>query len=139
MGYDTDAATGNQTQKRLEAMFPGVEIEIRTTDFLDAVEAGTAGSYDCVIANPPYVRAQIMGSSRAQEIAKKLSLSGRVDIYYAFLLYIWGIPSSSIPQCCHALLFSLPGRHLTGIPLRLLLSIWKKTRIPPQKRELFST
>ncbi len=87
VGYETDEDIGKETQKKLETMFPEIEIEIRIADFLDAVEDGIAGKYDCVIANPPYIRTQIMGSSRAQEIAKKLSLSGRVDIYYAFLLY----------------------------------------------------
>ncbi len=87
VGYETDEIVGKETQKKLERMFPQAEIEIRMSDFLDAVENGTAGKYDCVIANPPYIRTQIMGSSRAQEIARKLSLSGRIDIYYAFLLY----------------------------------------------------
>ena len=87
VGYETDKIVGKETQKKLEIMFPQVEIEIRTSNFLDAVEDGTAGKYDCVIANPPYIRTQILGSSRSQEIAQKLSLSGRVDIYYAFLLY----------------------------------------------------
>lgn len=87
VGYETDELVGKETQKKLESMFPQVEIEIRISDFLVAVEDGSAGEYDCVIANPPYIRTQIMGSSRAQEIAQKLSLSGRVDIYYAFLLY----------------------------------------------------
>lgn len=87
VGYETDEGVGKETQKKLKTMFPQVEIEIRTSDFLDAVEVGTAGKYDCVIANPPYIRTQIMGSFRAQKIAQKLSLSGRVDIYYAFLLY----------------------------------------------------
>lgn len=87
VGYETDKIVGKETQKKLEIMFPQVEIEIRTSNFLDAVEDGTAGKYDCVIANPPYIRTQILGCSRSQEIAQKLSLSGRVDIYYAFLLY----------------------------------------------------
>lgn len=87
VGYETDELIGQETQKNLEKMFPEIEIEIRIADFLDAVEEGITGKYDCIIANPPYIRTQIMGSSRAQEIAKKLSLSGRVDIYYAFLLY----------------------------------------------------
>lgn len=87
VGYETDEIVGKETQKKLEILFPQVEIEIRTSNFLDAVEDGTAGKYDCVIANPPYIRTQILGSARSQEIAQKLSLSGRVDIYYAFLLY----------------------------------------------------
>ena len=86
IGYETDATVGKETEDKLRKMFPQVEVEIRITDFLDAVENEMTGQYDYVIANPPYIRTQIMGSSRAQTIAKKLSLSGRVDIYYAFLL-----------------------------------------------------
>lgn len=87
VGYETDGVVAKQTQERLTSMFPNVEIEIRVTDFLEAIESGNVGKYDFVIANPPYIRTQIMGSNRAQEIAEKMSLFGRVDIYYAFLLY----------------------------------------------------
>ncbi|MBT9450699.1 N-6 DNA methylase [Akkermansia glycaniphila] len=87
IGYETDRSIGKLTQKKLETLFPGIKIEIRITDFLEAVENGIADKYDFVIANPPYIRTQIMGSTRAQEIAQKLSLTGRIDIYYAFLLY----------------------------------------------------
>lgn len=87
VGYETDETAANKTQKKLNALFPDAIIDIRTADFLEAVECGTAGQYDFVIANPPYIRTQIMGKDRAQQIAEKLSLSGRVDIYYAFLLY----------------------------------------------------
>ncbi len=41
---------------------------------------------DGIIANPPYVRTQVMGSTFAQEIAKQFDLSGRVDLYFAFLI-----------------------------------------------------
>ncbi|MEI7491325.1 MAG: N-6 DNA methylase [Bacteroidota bacterium] len=39
-----------------------------------------------VIANPPYVRTQILGTEKAQLIAKKFNLKGRVDLYYPFLI-----------------------------------------------------
>ncbi len=87
VGYETDKKVCEETQEKLRSMFPDVEIKIRNEDFLDAVEAHSAGVYDFVIANPPYVRTQIMGSDKAQDIAEKLSLSGRIDIYYAFLVY----------------------------------------------------
>lgn len=87
VGYETDEMVALKTQEYLQNQYPEVTIEIRTGDFLEAVEGGTAGKYDLVIANPPYIRTQIMGSERAQEIAEKLKLAGRVDIYYAFLLY----------------------------------------------------
>jgi len=41
---------------------------------------------DIVIANPPYVRTQILGSEKAQKLAKKFNLKGRVDLYYPFLI-----------------------------------------------------
>ena len=69
------------------SMFPDVELSIRNEDFLKAVEEQTTGLYDYVIANPPYVRTQIMGSEKAQKMSSKLKLSGRIDIYYAFIIY----------------------------------------------------
>lgn len=42
--------------------------------------------FDIVIANPPYVRTQILGTEQAQELAKKFNLKGRVDLYYPFLM-----------------------------------------------------
>ena len=42
--------------------------------------------FDIVIANPPYVRTQILGAKRANELAHAYGLSGRVDLYQVFLL-----------------------------------------------------
>jgi adenine-specific DNA-methyltransferase len=41
---------------------------------------------DIVIANPPYVRTQILGTEHAQLLAQKFDLKGRVDLYYPFLI-----------------------------------------------------
>lgn len=41
---------------------------------------------DVIIANPPYVRTQVLGSERAQELAARFQLRGRVDLYHAFLI-----------------------------------------------------
>ena len=87
VGYETDENVCQETYMRIKKLFPDVIIDIRNEDFLEAVENRTAGTYDFVIANPPYVRTQIMGSDKAQIIAEKLSLTGRIDIYYAFLVY----------------------------------------------------
>jgi adenine-specific DNA-methyltransferase len=43
-------------------------------------------AYDLVIANPPYVRTQHLGAERAQMIAEKFELKGRVDLYYPFVM-----------------------------------------------------
>lgn len=87
IGYETDESVAIKTQENLKKKYPNVIIEIRNEDFLGAVENGRVEKYDLVIANPPYIRTQIMGSEKTQIIAKKLKLTGRVDIYYAFLIY----------------------------------------------------
>jgi len=40
--------------------------------------------FDAVIANPPYVRTQVLGAAKAQQLAKRFALSGRVDLYQVF-------------------------------------------------------
>ncbi len=41
---------------------------------------------DVIIANPPYVRTQHLGAEKAQKLAKKYNLKGRVDLYYPFMM-----------------------------------------------------
>ncbi|MEQ6119934.1 N-6 DNA methylase [Reichenbachiella sp. MALMAid0571] len=41
---------------------------------------------DIVIANPPYVRTQVLGTDKSQLLSKKYGLKGRVDLYYPFLI-----------------------------------------------------
>ncbi len=56
-------------------------------DFSSTEKTNSVNNYaDVVIANPPYVRTQILGSEKAQELAKKFNLKGRVDLYYPFLI-----------------------------------------------------
>ena len=87
VGYETDEEVGKNTQARLETLYPSITVEIRIGDFLSSAEEGKIEKFDYVIANPPYIRTQILGSNKAHEIAEKLTLAGRVDIYYAFLVY----------------------------------------------------
>lgn len=83
-GFETDSTTAASTMAELQHIFPEDTINIIHNDFL-TVEP--IDKYDFIIANPPYIRTQILGSEKAQELAKRYALSGRVDIYYAFLLY----------------------------------------------------
>lgn len=55
-------------------------------NFLGVKENGVNESSDIVIANPPYVRTQILGTEQAQLLAQKFDLKGRVDLYYPFLI-----------------------------------------------------
>lgn len=92
-GYETDAAALAEATARLRAGFPGAALNLSHGSFLDPVaddfaggQFGKAEPYDLIIANPPYVRTQVMGADRAQELSVKFGLSGRVDLYHAFLV-----------------------------------------------------
>lgn len=43
-------------------------------------------TFDLIIANPPYVRTQVLGAEQAQQLAVRYGLTGRVDLYHAFLV-----------------------------------------------------
>jgi adenine-specific DNA-methyltransferase len=60
-------------------------------DFLDinpladsSAQRLPADSFDAIISNPPYVRTQVLGAGKAQELAERFGLSGRVDLYQVF-------------------------------------------------------
>ncbi|MBX9852856.1 MAG: N-6 DNA methylase [Cytophagaceae bacterium] len=57
-----------------------------TLNFFSSEKSDINKAFDVVIANPPYVRTQILGTEQAQELAKKFNLKGRVDLYYPFLM-----------------------------------------------------
>lgn len=74
-----------------------IKVDIQNQDFLSTQGAcfeppnlfsqNVCSEYaDIIIANPPYVRTQILGAEKAQEIAKRFNLKGRVDLYYPFLI-----------------------------------------------------
>lgn len=99
-GYDTDEAAISAATSRLQREFPEVSISLVERDFLDHVlshhregdlfstEEPKQSLFHLVIANPPYVRTQIMGAEQAQSLAQSFGLTGRVDLYYPFLLGI---------------------------------------------------
>ncbi|ANO50441.1 Eco57I restriction-modification methylase domain-containing protein [Woeseia oceani] len=95
-GFDTDKNALAIAERNIRSELPdGASLELICANFLDLVLARAEqgdmfaedcyGDFDLLIANPPYVRTQIMGADIAQRIAKQFQLSGRVDLYYAFL------------------------------------------------------
>ena len=98
-GFDTNADALDLAAARLSEAFPNVTLRFSHESFLDHVlehygadhggslfPSVAAARFDFVIANPPYVRTQIMGTDQAQELARQFGLSGRVDLYQAFLI-----------------------------------------------------
>ena len=79
-GYETDPEAIEIATENLKGI--GVcEIHLHNRDFL--AEDHTP-RYDIAIANPPYVRTQVMGAKVAKALAKRFRLTGRVDLYHAF-------------------------------------------------------
>ncbi len=100
-GFETNHEALTTATARIERQFPNVSLHFRPDNFLGFVlkhcgygsqstlfNAVAPETYDLIIANPPYVRTQIMGASQAQLLARQFGLSGRVDMYYAFMLGI---------------------------------------------------
>jgi adenine-specific DNA-methyltransferase len=98
-GFETESTALDRARERVLGEFPGIQCSFHRGSFLDYIlkEFGAAAGlfvtpsgelFDLVIANPPYVRTQIMGANQAQSLAQDFGLTGRVDLYHAFLLGI---------------------------------------------------
>jgi len=98
-GFETNPTALNIAMSRIKKSFPSVVAYFEQRNFLGFVlrhfGAGLSRSlfasdfpdiYDLIIANPPYVRTQILGTSQARSLADQFGLTGRIDLYYAFLL-----------------------------------------------------
>ena len=108
-GFDTDMVALTNAQRRIKALFPSADVRLEHGDFLEFVLRSESFNpapslfsvgeptrpFDLIIANPPYVRTQIMGTEQAQSHAAAFGLNGRVDLYHAFLVAIVRVLSPS--------------------------------------------
>lgn len=101
-GFETDPRALAVATDRLAVRFPDAKLKLLEGSFLNHVledfSDGLSCSevpYDLIIANPPYVRTQIIGAEIAQALTTQFGLTGRVDLYFAFLLGIVRVLSSS--------------------------------------------
>lgn len=92
IGIENDKASFASLQAR-QPKFDGCRTDLVRGDFLEFfADNDLFGPHeaiepvDCIIANPPYVRTQVLGAKRAQQLAVRFGLSGRVDLYQAFLV-----------------------------------------------------
>lgn len=96
IGFDTNKAAlkiadSNLKQRNI------INYELIKADFLDYVLNTSSANQltlfsdfnddlqvDMVLANPPYVRTQVMGAEKSKQLAKSFNLKGKVDMYHAF-------------------------------------------------------
>lgn len=85
-GIEKDSLAANTVRDRMSNL--GLDrCEIRAGDFLEQCELESSGPlFDIVIANPPYVRTQVLGGRQAQHLARRFGLAGRVDLYQVFAI-----------------------------------------------------
>ena len=91
-GFDEDALAIEAARARLSEVPRGMAVHLQRRDFLGGFSGPNTGPrggtapFDLVIANPPYVRTQVLGADKARMLAERFGLKGRVDLYHAFLL-----------------------------------------------------
>ena len=83
-GYETDATTTATARDVLSGATNG-QVEIHEDDFLERNQRASPNRFDVVITNPPYVRTQTLGAARSRALAARWRLTGRVDLYQAFV------------------------------------------------------
>ncbi len=85
---DSDALVGAKERLARDGIkaFTPLHADFLEINPLAEAEHGLeADSFDAIISNPPYVRTQVLGAEKAQELAERFNLSGRVDLYQAFV------------------------------------------------------
>lgn len=96
VGVDSDKEALHIAKNRLKSI-GCTNFKLENKDFLEVVseaenfdlfnqEEEEITPSDIIIANPPYVRTQILGADKAQDFGKRFGLKGRVDLYQVFLV-----------------------------------------------------
>ncbi|HFK1661943.1 Eco57I restriction-modification methylase domain-containing protein [Bacillus cereus] len=62
------------------------DVTVRDDFWCSDTEGDGLKKVDMIIANPPYVRTQVLGAEKAQDLGEKFGLKGRVDLYHVFLV-----------------------------------------------------
>lgn len=97
-GFDTDNNAITTANNRLSQSNKKIKLNLNVKDFLEyAIEQYKKDLFspsqlddpvDLIIANPPYVRTQVMGATKSKILASDFGLKGRIDLYHAFLYCI---------------------------------------------------
>ena len=88
VAYELNPVVLRETAEALVKEFPQVDFLFVGKDIIQDFLGGhlMGRQFDIVVANPPYLRTQVMGSEKAKALAKLFNLRGRLDIYYVFVL-----------------------------------------------------
>ncbi len=97
-GFETDPEAIRIAKERIIEKFPEAVLSFDCHSFLEFIiqkhrygDLSTSNKfcpYDLIIANPPYVRTQILGAVQTKSLSKQFELSGKIDLYHAFITAI---------------------------------------------------
>lgn len=94
LAFDIDDSNFSVIRNIISDRYNNVDITLKSQDFLEYyVERSEGESFDLIIANPPYVRNQVLGSDKSRELSKIFDTKGKVDIYYIFMLALTNLLS----------------------------------------------
>jgi tRNA1(Val) A37 N6-methylase TrmN6 len=94
-GYETNIDYLFEAKNNLSQIVSEKQYKIELQDFIDFATPCTNDLFstnqnqefaDIIIANPPYVRTQILGAEKSQQIARTYNLKGKIDLYFPFLI-----------------------------------------------------
>jgi adenine-specific DNA-methyltransferase len=96
VGMENDSHALEDTRVRIAGLPDAPQLELIHSDFLAWTHSfrkpqmfeqqNGSPHFDAIIANPPYVRTQVLGADSARKLAAAYGLTGRVDLYHAFAL-----------------------------------------------------
>jgi adenine-specific DNA-methyltransferase len=93
-GFDTNPEAINTGFTRIKNLFPNIAPDLSCDNFIDIsqnydlennLSPFAPQKFDLVIANPPYVRTQVLGANKARQLANTFELAGRIDLYHVFI------------------------------------------------------
>ena len=85
--FDIDDSNFLDLKRLVSDRYSNVDMALRKQDFLEYYVARDENEdFDLIIANPPYVRNQVLGSDKSKKLSKIFDTRGKVDIYYIFML-----------------------------------------------------
>jgi adenine-specific DNA-methyltransferase len=93
-GFDTNPEAINTGFARIKNLFPNIAPDLSCDNFVDIsqnydlennLSPFAPQKFDLVIANPPYVRTQVLGANKARQLANTFELAGRIDLYHVFI------------------------------------------------------
>lgn len=94
-GFDIDPTAVSAANERIKQLGAIVNIHILEKDFTHEASSNLKSfssqqnlKFDLIIANPPYVRTQSLGTKSTSKLSADFALDGRIDLYYVFLLGI---------------------------------------------------